>query len=107
MIEVGMTYTAEKTVTPDMTAKAIGSGGLEVFGTPFMMGLMEYAAMQCVQPELPEGKGTVGVEISSSHLAPTPGGHEGHRHCRGDRYLRQRQDDHLQGHGPRRRWPNR
>ena len=54
MIEVGMTYTAEKTVTPDMTAKAIGSGGLEVFGTPFMMGLMEYAAMQCVQPELPE-----------------------------------------------------
>ena len=56
MIEVGMTYTAEKTVTPDMTAKAIGSGGLEVFGTPFMMGLMEYAAMQCVQPELPEGK---------------------------------------------------
>ena len=40
----------------------------------FMMGLMEYAAMQCVQPELPEGKGTVGVEISSSHLAPTPVG---------------------------------
>ena len=74
MIEIGMTYTAEKTVTPDMTAKAVGSGGLEVFGTPFMMGLMEYAAMQCVQPELPEGKGTVGVEISSSHLAPTPVG---------------------------------
>ena len=74
MIEIGMTYTMEKTVTPDMTAKAVGSGGLEVFGTPFMMGLMENAAMQCVQPELPEGKGTVGVEISSSHLTPTPVG---------------------------------
>ena len=74
MIEIGMTYTAEKTVTTDMTAKAIGSGGLEVFGTPFMMGLMEYAAMQCVQPELPEDKGTVGVDIASSHLAPTPVG---------------------------------
>ena len=74
MIEIGMTYTMEKTVTPDMTAKAVGSGGLEVFGTPFMMGLMENAAMQCVQNELPEGKGTVGVEISSSHLAPTPVG---------------------------------
>lgn len=74
MIGIGMTYTAEKTVTPDMTAKAVGSGGLEVFGTPFMMGLMEYAAMQCVQPELPEGKGTVGVDIQSSHLAPTPVG---------------------------------
>ncbi len=74
MIEVGMTYTVEKTVTPDMTAKAVGSGGLEVFGTPLMMGLMECAAMWCVQNELPEGKGTVGVEIASSHLAPTPVG---------------------------------
>jgi len=32
------------------------------------------AAMWCVQNELPEGKGTVGVEIASSHLAPTPVG---------------------------------
>ena len=61
MIEIGMTYTMEKTVTPDMTAKAVGSGGLEVFGTPFMMGLMENAAMQCVQPELPE-------EIGRAHV---------------------------------------
>ena len=74
MIEIGMTYTVEKTVTPGMTAKAVGSGGLEVFGTPYMMGLMECAAMWCVQKELPEGKGTVGVEIASSHLAPTPVG---------------------------------
>ena len=74
MIEIGMTYTVEKTVTPDMTAKAVGSGGLEVFGTPYMMGLMECAAMWCVQNELPEGKGTVGVEFASSHLAPTPVG---------------------------------
>lgn len=74
MITVGMTYTAEKTVTPEMTASAVGSGALEVLGTPFMMGLMECAAMWCVQSELPKGKGTVGVEIASSHLAPTPVG---------------------------------
>ena len=74
MIEIGMTYTVAKTMTADMTAKAVGSGGLEVFGTPYMMGLMECAAMWCVQKELPEGKGTVGVEIASSHLAPTPVG---------------------------------
>ena len=74
MIQIGMTHTVEKTVTPDMTAKAVGSGGLEVFGTPYMLGLMECAAMWCVQSELPEGKGTVGVNISSSHLAPTPVG---------------------------------
>ena len=74
MIKIGMTHTVEKTVTADMTAKAVGSGGLEVFGTPYMLGLMECAAMWCVQNELPEGKGTVGVNISSSHLAPTPVG---------------------------------
>ncbi len=65
MLQVGMTYTVEQTVTPDMTAKAVGSGGLEVFGTPFMMAMMESAAMLCVQPELPEGKG---------HAAPADSG---------------------------------
>ena len=78
MITVGMKYTAEKPVTADMTAKALGSGGLEVLGTPFMMALMECAAMWCIQPELPEGKGTVGVDIQSSHLAPTPVGMKVH-----------------------------
>ena len=29
MIEIGMTYTMEKTVTPDMTAKAVGSGAMK------------------------------------------------------------------------------
>ena len=97
MIETGMTHTVEKTVTADMTAKAIGSGGLEVLGTPYMMALMECAAMWCVQNELPEGKGTVGVEIASS-----PRGNEDHRHRRGDGRLRQRQDDHFQGQRLRR-----
>ena len=102
MIEIGMTHTVEKTVTADMTAKAVGSGGLEVLGTPYMMGLMECAAMWCVQNELPEGKGTVGVDIASSHLAPTPVGHR-----RGDGRLRQRQDDLLQDHRLRRGGPDR
>jgi len=74
MISVGMTFTEEKTVTADMTAAAVGSGALAVLGTPFMMALMECAAMHCIQTELPEGKGTVGVDITSSHLAPTPVG---------------------------------
>ena len=56
MIEIGKSYTIEQVVTPEMTARAIGSGGLEVFGTPFMMAMMEHAAMDCVQPDLPEGK---------------------------------------------------
>ena len=74
MITVGMKHSIEKIVTPELTASAAGSGGLDVFGTPYMIGMMECAAMWCIQPELPEGKGTVGVEISTNHLAPTPVG---------------------------------
>ncbi|MEI3123008.1 MAG: hypothetical protein V8S81_04270 [Oscillospiraceae bacterium] len=80
MLQVGMTYTVEQTVTTDMTARAIGSGGLEVFGTPFMMAMMESAAMLCVQPELPDGKGTVGVDIDLELRRAHPGRHEGARH---------------------------
>ena len=74
MITVGMKHSIEKIVTPELTANAVGSGGLDVFGTPFMIGMMECAAMWCIQSELPEGKGTVGVEIATNHLAPTPVG---------------------------------
>ena len=72
MIETGMTHTVEKTVTADMTAKAIGSGGLEVLGTPYMMALMECAAMWCVQNELPEGKGTVAWRSRPAIWLPPP-----------------------------------
>lgn len=74
MIEIGMTHTIESTVTQDMTAAALGSGALPVFGTPFLVALMENAALLCMQPELPEGKGSVGVEIAVKHTAPTPVG---------------------------------
>lgn len=74
MITIGMKHSIEKTVTHELTANAAGSGGLDVFGTPYMIGMMECAAMWCIQPELPEGKGTVGVEIATNHLAPTPVG---------------------------------
>ena len=74
MLEKGLSARSAATVAAGNTAAAMGSGDLAVFATPAMVALMENAAMQCVQPELPEGKGTVGVEISSSHLAPTPVG---------------------------------
>ena len=74
MIEIGMTHTVEKTVTADMTAKAVGSGGLEVFGTPFMTAMMENAAAGVLQQYLEEGKGSVGTHLNVSHDAPTPVG---------------------------------
>ena len=50
----------------------MGSGALPVFGTPFMCGLMENAAMTALQSFLEEGQGSVGTRLEVSHDAPTP-----------------------------------
>lgn len=71
MIEIGLKYTSELTVTEEVTAAAIGSGDLPVLATPMMMALMEHAAMLAVKDYLPEGQTTVGGHIASSHLKPS------------------------------------
>lgn len=71
MIETGLKYTSELTVTDDVTAIAVGSGDMPVLATPMMMALMENAAMLAVKDELPEGCTTVGGHMESSHLKPT------------------------------------
>lgn len=73
-IEVGMKYVAELTVTQDFTAKAVGSGELEVFATPMMAALMEKAAYMAIAPSLPEGDSSVGCELKISHVSATPVG---------------------------------
>jgi predicted thioesterase len=71
MIETGLKYTSEMTVTEDVTAMVIGSGDMPVLATPMMMALMENAAMLAVKDKLPEGQTTVGGHIESSHLKPS------------------------------------
>ena len=51
-----------------------GSGSLPVFGTPFMVAMMENAAQTCLQSFLEEGQGSVGTHLDISHDAPTPVG---------------------------------
>jgi fluoroacetyl-CoA thioesterase len=73
---VGMRGEASLVVGEEQTAAAFGAGGVRVFGTPVMIGLMENAAWQLVQPELPAGESTVGTLVNVRHLAATPiGGH--------------------------------
>jgi predicted thioesterase len=71
MLEIGLKYTSEQTVTETVTAIALGSGHMPVFATPAMLALMENAAMLAVADELPEGCTTVGGQIESSHLKPS------------------------------------
>ena len=75
-LEIGLKGAASVTVTPENTAAAMGSGALPVFATPSMIALMERAALESVQPFLPEGQGTVGTRLEVSHMAATPLGME-------------------------------
>lgn len=72
MILIGTKCQLEQTVTQEITAAAIGSGALPVFGTPFMAAMMENAALTCLQNFLDEGQGSVGTHLDISHDAPTP-----------------------------------
>ncbi len=71
-LTAGICGRAEAEVEFENTAAAVGSGALEVFGTPSMIGLMEKAALQSVQPFLEAGQGTVGLRVDVAHLAATP-----------------------------------
>lgn len=72
MILVGTKCRLQQTVTQELTAAAVGSGSLPVFGTPFMAGMMENAAQTALQNFLEEGRGSVGTHLDISHDAPTP-----------------------------------
>ena len=71
MIEIGLKYTSDLTVTDAVTAITVGSGDMPVIATPMMMAFMENAAMLAVKDELPDGFTTVGGYIESSHLKPS------------------------------------
>ena len=73
-VTVGMKGRAETVVTAENTAAAVGSGLVPVFATPYMIALMEGAAVNAVQAALEEGQGTVGTRLDVSHDAATPVG---------------------------------
>ena len=69
-----MKHSVELVVDKSKTAAAAGSGGLEVFGTPYMIALMECTCKELAQKELDDSQGTVGISISTNHKAATPMG---------------------------------
>lgn len=71
-IEIGMKGRAETVVTAGNTAQAVGSGLVPVFATPYMVALMENAAVNAVQAQLAGDEGTVGTRLNVTHDAATP-----------------------------------
>ena len=72
MLEAGVKGEQSVEVVYENTATAVGSGVLEVFGTPCMLALMEKTASESVAPYLEEGCGSVGTQVNISHVAATP-----------------------------------
>ena len=73
-LEKGIKGSSSCTVTLNDTAKALGSGGLDVLSTPKLLALMEHAAPVSVRPYLEEGMDTVGTKLDVAHVAATPVG---------------------------------
>lgn len=73
-LKVGVRGRADDIVNETNTAAAACSGALAVYGTPYMIALMEKAAWTSIAPYLAEGESTVGTKLNVSHLSATPMG---------------------------------
>jgi len=61
-------------VTADDFASALGSGDVEVLGTPRMIALAEAATVQAIAGALELGMTSVGTHVDVRHLAASPMG---------------------------------
>jgi predicted thioesterase len=76
ILKPGLRAKKNQIVSEELTAFALGSGGLPVFSTPMMIAFMELTARSAVDPLLPSGWSTVGTELNVKHLSATPVGTE-------------------------------
>jgi predicted thioesterase len=61
-------------VTAEDTARALGSGDVDMLGTPRALALAEAATVRAAAPTLEPGQTTVGTRVELDHLAPSPVG---------------------------------
>ena len=75
-LEPGLAARVSAVVTPDMTARSLGSGDVEGLATSAMIHLMEAAAVKALNGELASDMISVGTLVDVTHAAPTPVGME-------------------------------
>ena len=70
-LKIGMENTLSIIVSDENSAEAVGYKGMDVLGTPHLVGVMETACI-FVHDFLPENYLTVGVANNMKHLAASP-----------------------------------
>jgi len=75
-LRVGSIGEAITTVTSNETAITLGSGSVNVYGSPAMVALMEAATVSAVDPYLTDGRVSIGMDIAVRHVSPTPIGEQ-------------------------------
>ena len=73
-VPVGASAESRVAVTPELTVGHGVPGMPLVYGTPFMIWLMEVASYNAAAPHLAQGWVSVGTEVNVKHLAATPVG---------------------------------
>jgi predicted thioesterase len=75
-VAVGLSGEARLVVNEADTARALGSGDVDVLGTPRLVALFEEATCRALEGALDPGQSTVGKRVQIDHLQPTPVGAE-------------------------------
>ncbi len=75
-LSTGLRGDAKMIVSPADTARALGSGSVEVLGTPRIVALVEEACCNAIEGRLDPANTSVGMRIRMDHLQPTPVGAE-------------------------------
>lgn len=68
---IGKSREDRRMVKPLDTAKAMGSGDLDVYATPAMVAFMEYTAKELLKDALKVSETSVGIRMDIRHLKPT------------------------------------
>ncbi|HZB93255.1 MAG TPA: hotdog domain-containing protein [Stellaceae bacterium] len=68
-VPLGLSHRHELVPDASQTAAAVGNVGVEVVGTPFLVGYFEIAAHAAILPYCEAGEVTVGTRIEVDHLA--------------------------------------
>ena len=75
-VAIGLKGEARLLVSEDDTALALGSGDVQVLGTPKLVALFEQATVEALSGVLEPGQSSVGMRVQVDHLQPTPVGAE-------------------------------